>query len=134
MVKKVIKVVALSACVLGLSGMSVDTLAGSTGISMSKTEKSVSTAALGNTTGKYRFVVSCGVTNEHTVDGYLYKGKNSSSCNTQVKRVLLDVGEVYAENYNVDQSKYTVAKSTIYGNLKSNPQTGCIATTVISNK
>lgn len=134
--EKILKrqVLALAAGVITATAFSITVFAGSAGASISTSDKSASTAVLGNTTGTYRYVVSNGTTSKYSIEGYLYKGKTDASINTQAKKVTIGIGDVYADNITVNKDTYTVAQAKIYGNAKSNKKTGCIAATIISNK
>lgn len=134
--KKIINkgIAALVAGVIIAGASTTNVFAAMVGVPLKNTETSASTSALGNTTGTYRFVLTNGTTSQYCVEGYLYKGANSSSINEVKKKVSLSPGQTFANNYDINQKNYTVAKAKVYGNTKSNPKKGCIACIGISNK
>lgn len=134
--KKIINkgIAALVAGVMIAGASTTNVFAAMTCALMVNFQTSASTPVLGNTTGTYRFALSNNTTSQYCVEGYLYKGANSSSINEVKKKVALSPGQTFANNYDINQKNYTVAKAKVYGNTKSNPKKGCFACISISNK
>lgn len=130
--KKWLTVGCASLCIVGITGGIVQ--ASSVGVNLHTNEKQVSTACLGNTTGKYQWTCIMGVTIKKEAEFVLYKGADSKTCTQVKKRKYMEPGDAqYQEVLSINKDSFTVAKVTIYGNNKTDPQTGCIAGTVLKN-
>lgn len=108
--------------------------AASVGANLHSSEKQVSTACLGNTTGKYQWTCIVGTTIEKEVEFVLYEGKNSKTCTKTNAKKYMEPGQAqYQKVISLKDDTSTVAKVTIYGNDRTDPQTGCIGGTVLKN-
>lgn len=119
--------------VLGIAGGIVQ--AASVGVNLHIDEKQVSTACLGNTTGKYQWTCIMGIpTIKKEAEFVLYQGKDSKDCTHRRAKKYMAPGDAqYQTTLSVDKDKFTVAKVTIYANNKTDPQEGAIAGTVLKN-
>ncbi len=124
----------IAALALMLVGSSVPVAkAGSVSAVLSTDEKSKSTALLGNTTGTYRMIGAVSSSSKYYVEYYIYKGPNSSSCNVYHSHFSYADMSAFTKYYYINQNAYTVAKSVMYGNKKSNPKKQCYANVILSN-
>ena len=131
-IKKRLIVGCASLCIVGITGGIVQ--ASSVGVNLHTDKKQVSTACLGNTTGKYQWTCIMGTTIKKEAEFVLYEGKDSKTCTKVTKKVYMEPDEAqYQEVLSLNNKDSTVAKVTIYGNNKTDPQTGCIAGTVLKN-
>lgn len=129
--KKVIASVLAAAFLIG----GTTCYAGSTGSMLNPDQSSVSTAVLGNTTGTYRFTSTNSKSSRYAAEAYLYVGKNSASLTYNVKKYTMSPDlRAHSSDVKVSKKSYTTAKAYTYGNTKSNPQKGCIVSTLISNQ
>lgn len=95
----------------------------------------MATVTLGNTIGTYRFISCNSKTSKYWVEVYMNVGKTSSNLAYNVKKVAL-AADLKARSLDIKISRksFTVAKAYTYGNIRANPQRGCIASTLISNQ
>lgn len=116
-----------------LGTIAPNTFALSVGTTLTKTDKSKSTALLGNTTNKYRLVGSISATSKHSVYYYLYTGPNSSNF---TKDFSFDWTKTtaFTKYYYLSENMFTVAKCTMYGRSKKDPSKGCYASVILSNQ
>lgn len=135
MLKSNKKIIVLGILFLLLTGASVPMAnAGSVVATLSTDESSKSTAHLGNTTGSYRLVGAVSSSSKYSVQYYVYKGKDSGSCNVEHKHFSYADMSAFDKTYTIDRKTYTLAKSVMYGNKKSEPKKECYANVILSNK
>lgn len=109
--------------------------AASVGCTLTADKRSVSTAILGNTTGTYRFTSSNSKLSKYSAEAYMYAAKDSASAATCIKKYTMSADLVaHISDIKVSKKNYTLAKAYTFGNIKSNPLKGCMASTILSNK
>ncbi len=128
--KKVIASVLAAAFLIG----GTTCYAGRVGSMLNADQTSVSTAILGNTTGTYRFTSTNSKTSKYCAESYMYAGKDSAHLTYKVWKYTMSADmKAHSKDLKVSRGSYTVARAYTYGNLKSNPKSGCIVSTLISN-
>lgn len=129
--KKIIASVLAAAFLIG----GTTCYAGRVGSMLNTNQTSVSTAVLGNTTGTYRFTSTNSKSSRYAAEAYMYVGKNSSSLTYNIKKYTMGADlKAHSSDVKVSKKSYTAAQAYTYGNVKSNPQRGCIVSTLISNQ
>ena len=121
----------LTVCAI-LSSMAGTVMAGSASALLQPAQSTVSTSALGNTTGKIGLAISNGTTGRYQVQGVLLAGI-SSRFDTEITTVTVPKDTVYYRVWDVPDY-YAIAGAALYGDTKNNPKTGCNASVRISNQ
>lgn len=109
-------------------------IAGSTTIQLYNNEYKACSTQVGNTTGKYSVDEKTYSTSDYSVDLYMYYGQTSNHCGIIKDHWAVAPGKTKTKTYSINKKYGTVARITLYGNLKNNQKKECRAKGTLSNK
>lgn len=121
-------------CTLSATLFVPNVMAGSTSIQLYNNQYKACSNQLGNTTGKYSITEKTYSSSDYSVELYMYYGQTSNHCGTIKTHWVVAPGKSKTKVYAINKKDGTLARITLYGNLKNNQKKECRAKATLSNE
>lgn len=133
--KKVLEIVrGAIVCTICAAAFVPNVMAGSTSIQLYNNQYKACSSQLGNITGKYSIIDKTYSSSDYSVDTYMYYGQTSNHCGIIKAHWCIEPGKSTTKTYAINKNSGTVARITLYGNLKNNQRKECRAKATLANK